>query len=71
MSDLQLEPLAALDETSARTLTRLMAPMLGIPLDPDWIETVVRNLTANAQVARLVLDFPLADELEPAAVFRL
>ena len=65
-----LLPLPPLDDDAAAALVDAMAPLLGIAIDPSWRTSIVANLKANAAAARLVLDFPLADELEPAPVFR-
>ena len=46
------------------------APILGVAIDPAWRDAVAANLEATAHAARLVFDFELPDELEPAPVFR-
>lgn len=63
-------PTPPLDDNAARAVVDNVAPMLGIVVDPDWRDVVVTSLTAIAGAARLVLDFPLEDELEPSPVFR-
>ena len=63
-------PTPPLDDETARAIVDAMAPMLGIAVDPAWREAVVTSFQATANAARLVLDFPLEDELEPAPVFR-
>jgi Protein of unknown function (DUF4089) len=63
-------PPTPLDDEAAAALVDAMAPLLGIAIEPAWRGAVAANLKANAAAARLVLDFPLADELEPAPVFR-
>ena len=65
-----LPPTPPLDDETAAAVVGAMAPMLGIAIDPAWQGAVVANLKATANAARLVLDFPLDDELEPAPVFR-
>ena len=64
------QALPTLDDATALALVDAMAPMLGIAVDPDWRDAVATNLVTVANAARLVLDVPLADELEPAPVFR-
>lgn len=59
-----------LDDEAAGAIVDATAPMLGIAIDPAWRSAVVANLRATANAARLVLDVPLEDELEPAPVFR-
>jgi Protein of unknown function (DUF4089) len=63
-------PPSPLDDDAAAALADAMAPLLGIAIDPAWRGAVVANLKANAAAARLVGEFPLPDELEPAPVFR-
>jgi hypothetical protein len=46
------------------------ASLIGLPLDPAHRPGVILNLQRIAQMAALVGEFPLADETEPAAVFR-
>ena len=65
-----MPPLPPLDDIEAGAIVDAMAPMLGIAVDPAWRGAVVANLKATAAAARLVLEFRLDDELEPAPVFR-
>jgi len=44
--------------------------LLGIELRPEWREAVRMNLAVSLNFGRLVTDFPLPDEAEPAPVFR-
>lgn len=46
------------------------AKSLGIALDPDWLPMIRANLETTFRLARLVEEFPLPDEAEPAPVFR-
>ncbi len=46
------------------------AALIGLPIHPEHRPGVVLNLARVAQMAALVMDFPLADETEPAPVFR-
>ena len=45
------------------------APLLGLELDPELLPGVVDNLTRLFAQAALVLEFPLDDHVESAAVF--
>lgn len=65
-----IPPTPPLGDDAAAAIVDSMAPMLGIAVDPTWRDAVVTNLKATSHAARLVLDFPLDDELEPAPVFR-
>lgn len=62
-------PMQPFGDAEAEAVADAMAPMLGIAVRPEWRPTVVANLKATAAAARLVLDVPLEDELEPAPVF--
>jgi hypothetical protein len=46
------------------------AALLALPLDPDWKGAVRANLETNLKLAKLVDEFPLPDEAEPAGIFR-
>lgn len=46
------------------------AALIGLPIDPEHRPGVVLNLERIAQMAALVLEYPLPDEAEPAPVFR-
>lgn len=41
-----------------------------LPINPEYRAAVKEQLKATANAARLVLEFPLDDEAEPAPVFR-
>jgi hypothetical protein len=60
MSDANFDPEALIDAS---------LPLLGVTL-PDGARPVVRlHLETAETLARLVLEFPLGDESEPAPVF--
>ena len=59
-----------LDDATVGTVVDAMAPLVGMVVDLTWREAVIGHLRATAEAARLVADFPLDDELEPAPVFR-
>jgi Protein of unknown function (DUF4089) len=42
---------------------------LGLPVDMAWKAAVKANLEVSLRLARLVDEFPLSDETEPASVF--
>jgi hypothetical protein len=46
------------------------AALIGLPIDPAHRPGVVLNMGRIAQMAALVMEFPLPDEVEPAPVFR-
>ncbi|MGA3398909.1 MAG: DUF4089 domain-containing protein [Acetobacteraceae bacterium] len=43
--------------------------LLGIPVRPEWRDAIRQQLGVSFDLARLVLDFPLPDETDPAPVF--
>ena len=47
------------------------ARLVGLPLDPAHRPGVVVNLKRIAQMAALVMEFPLPEETEPAPVYQL
>jgi hypothetical protein len=55
---------------AAAAVVDAMGPALGLSVDPAWRGDVIAHWLAAARAARLVLAFPLDDELEPAPVFR-
>jgi hypothetical protein len=46
-----------------------MGKAMGLTIRPEWRPTVVANVKATAEVASLVMSFPLDDTIEPATVF--
>ena len=42
----------------------------GVTMAPEWRPAVRASLAAVSAAARLLLEFPLEDEAEPAPVFR-
>ena len=46
------------------------AAALDLRLDPAWQPAVKANLAVTLQHAKLVANFPLADQAEPAPVFK-
>jgi hypothetical protein len=46
-----------------------VAKALALPIDAAWKPAVKANLEVSLRIARLVDEFPLPDETEPASVF--
>jgi hypothetical protein len=46
------------------------AEALALPIDPAWKPAVRANLEVSLRLARLVDEFALPDDAEPASVFR-
>jgi hypothetical protein len=46
-----------------------VATALALQIDPAWKPAVRANLEVSLRLARLVDEFPLPDETEPASVF--
>ena len=61
MADQPFDPEAYVDAAAA---------LIGLTIDPAHRPGVVVNLERIAQMAALVMEFPLPDEAEPAPVFR-
>ena len=61
MTDQPFEPEVYVDAAAA---------LIGLPIDPVHRPGVVVNLERLAQMAALVMEFPLPEDAEPAPVFR-
>jgi len=46
-----------------------VAMVLNLPIEPAWRPSVKANLQVSLRLGRLVDEFPLPDEAEPASVF--
>jgi hypothetical protein len=46
-----------------------VASALALPIDPAWKPAVRANLEVSLRLARMVDEFALPDEAEPASVF--
>ena len=46
------------------------AAALDLPLEPDWHSAIKANLAVTLKHAALVAEFPLADEAEPAPIYK-
>lgn len=53
----------------ARAYVEAAAQLVGLSLDPAYLPGVILNVERIAQMAGLVMDFPLPDDTEPAPVF--
>jgi len=46
-----------------------VAKVLELPIEDAWLPAVRANLEVSLRLAKLVDEFPLPDETEPASVF--
>lgn len=46
-----------------------VAAALSLPIDAEWKPAVRMNLEVSLRMARLVDEFPLPDESEPASIY--
>ena len=53
----------------AETYVDAAAALIGLPLDPAHRPGVILNIERIAQMAALIMAFPLPEETEPAPVF--
>jgi hypothetical protein len=51
------------------TYVKLAAEAIGLPIPEPYLAGTVLNFERSAALARLLMDFPLPPELEPAYVF--
>lgn len=56
-------------ETDLDTYIGATATLIGIQIDPSWLESIRFHLELSLRMARLVEDFALPDDTEPAPVF--
>ncbi|MDX2231647.1 MAG: DUF4089 domain-containing protein [Leptolyngbyaceae cyanobacterium bins.349] len=45
------------------------AALIGLPIPPEYHQSVVENFERITTVAQLVLEFPLSEDVEIASVF--
>jgi Asp-tRNA(Asn)/Glu-tRNA(Gln) amidotransferase C subunit len=66
--------MASLPRSGGREVTReevaRLAAIVGLPLDPESAAAVAEQLTGLLDFARLFVEFPLPDDVEPPAIFR-
>ncbi len=60
-----------MDEDDIRAWIRSSAAMLKLPLDPTWLPAIHAHVEVTFRFAKLVDEFPLADEAEPAPVYEI
>jgi hypothetical protein len=46
-----------------------VASALALPIDAAWKSAVRANLDVTLKMARMVQEFPLPDEIEPASIY--
>ncbi len=56
-------------ETDLDTYIGVTAALLGIQIDPSWLEPIRFHLEVSLRMAGLVEGFALPDDAEPAPVF--
>ena len=59
----------SMTEDQAADYVDRMAMALGLDLDPAYRAGVIANMVRTAEIAGLVMDFPLPADLEPGFVF--
>ena len=52
------------------TFITAAAEALALPIEPQWKPAIRSNLDITLKLARLVDEFPLPDDSEPAPVYR-
>jgi hypothetical protein len=45
--------------------------MLKLPLDPAWLPAIQAHVEVTFRLAKLIDEFPLPDEAEPAPVYEI
>jgi Protein of unknown function (DUF4089) len=60
---------SAMDPAGTAEYAERAAAAIGLPLDPARVPAVAQQLAGLLAAAALVLDFPLAEDVEPAPVF--
>ena len=58
------------DQDSLDAAIAASAQMLKLTIDPAWMPTVRANLEVSLRLARLVDEYPLPDDHEPASIFK-
>jgi hypothetical protein len=58
------------DEDQLNTAIKASAQTLGLTVDPAWMPSVRANLEASLRLGKLVDEFPLPDDHEPASTFK-
>jgi Protein of unknown function (DUF4089) len=58
------------DEDQLNIAIKAGAQMLGLTIDPAWMPSVRANLEVSLRLGKLVDEFPLPDDHEPANTFK-
>ncbi len=61
--------MSRLSAEDAAQLVNLMAQLLQLSIAPDHQPGVIANLLRTAEIAELVMEFPLPEEIEVASTF--
>jgi hypothetical protein len=62
--------MAAAENDPLLTAITASAHMLGITIDPAWLPSVRANLDVSLRLGKLVDEFQLPDDHEPASIFK-
>ncbi|MBD1910865.1 MULTISPECIES: DUF4089 domain-containing protein [unclassified Leptolyngbya] len=54
---------------AVETYVEQVAALIGLPISPECLEGVVDNMMRTSAIARLVMEFPLPDDLEAGPTF--
>jgi hypothetical protein len=57
------------DDAAIDALVEAGTTLLGIPVQPEWRDSIGQHLRVSFTLGAAVLAFPLPDEAEPAPVF--
>jgi hypothetical protein len=57
------------DDAAFEAMVEAGTALLGIPVQPEWRDTIRQHLRVSFAIGSLVLAFPLPDDAEPAPVF--
>jgi hypothetical protein len=61
---------AADDQDPRDTAIAAGARMLGLTIDPAWLPSIRTHLEISLRFGRMVDEFPLPDDHEPASIFK-
>jgi hypothetical protein len=57
------------EQTQLDALIDAGTALLGIPVHPEWRDAIRQHLAVSLDLARVVQEFPLPDQADPAPVF--
>ncbi len=46
-----------------------ISELIDLPIDPEYLPSVVKNFATISAIAQLVTEFPLPEDIEPAPLF--